>query len=63
MVRSGKNLIGQVNSQILSDQTSCKLSATFSNTIGQSGILMKFVSKGKNGLKLHLVLLASSPRM
>ena len=30
--RSGKNLFGQVNSQTLSDQLSCKVSATFVNT-------------------------------
>ena len=32
--RSGKNLFGQVNSQTLSDQLSCKVSATFVNTEG-----------------------------
>ena len=29
---SGKNFIGQAKSQILSDQMSCKVSATFVNT-------------------------------
>ena len=32
MFRSGKNLIGQANSQTLSDQMSFKVSATFVNT-------------------------------
>ena len=32
MVWSGKNLIGQANSQTLSDRMSCKVSATFVNT-------------------------------
>ena len=36
--RSGKNLFGQVNSQTLSDQFSCKVSATFVNT----ELLMQF---------------------
>ena len=33
MVRSGKKLIGQANSQTLSNQMSCKVSPTFANTV------------------------------
>ena len=39
MVRSGKKLIGQANSQTLSDQMSCMVSATFVNTEKHSMLL------------------------
>ena len=41
--QSGKNLFGQVNPQTLSDQLSCKVSATFVNTGLMGGTLSQYV--------------------